>query len=189
MYVNGTPQRRQAFSECPFDTTDDGKLELITDGDTRWNSSYLMIERATLCCHRLNTFVARHTSNKLRHPLSEKSALTEDDWEILEELMGVLEPFWDCTKSLEGRGPKGHNGTLWEILPQFDYLIHHLEEATKKYSGSGIAVSQALHDAVERAYAKLVEYYTRTDDSPYHAAALVLHPYYKWRYREELGQQ
>ena len=49
-YVRGSPQRRKSFKEFAQiifqDDSNDGNLVLILDVETRWNSTYHMLERA-----------------------------------------------------------------------------------------------------------------------------------------------
>lgn len=69
-------------------------------------------------------------------------------------------------------------GSISDVLPTMDYLLHHVETATE-----ATALPQ-LATMMETAWAKLADYYELTEDSPVYSAATVLNPSVMWAYTE-----
>jgi hypothetical protein len=70
------------------------------------------------------------------------------------------------------------NGSITDTLPVMDRLLSHLEEFKLEMEVS----NSGLSDAVEAAWAKLDEYYRRTDQTPVHIISLVVDPRIKLSY-------
>ncbi len=105
------------------------ELMVIRNNSTRWNSTYLMIQRAL----QLQSTIRIYTMTCLekRGPKTDKaikklSLLSDQDWEELAELVIALQPFYQATKRLEGIAKSGY-GSLWECLPVMEYLLADLE--------------------------------------------------------------
>jgi hypothetical protein len=69
---------------------------VILDNSTRWNSTYLSLQRALALRKRIETFCFEH-----RAELS-KDLLNDEEWSELEEIVNGLEPFYEVTLRLEG---------------------------------------------------------------------------------------
>lgn len=134
MYITCTGQRQQLFEKLQeieiSSLRDDDPAKkiykLIEDQDTRWNSSYDMIERAVMLRTAIDEFmykiikeyddyitkVTRNGSKALpkKHktrPTICADHLSVDDWAILTEYLAILKPFKLATKRLEGRALDG----------------------------------------------------------------------------------
>ncbi|KAF6811298.1 transposase-like protein, partial [Colletotrichum musicola] len=90
------------------------ELELIQNNDTRWNSTYLMIERALRKHAEIQIFLEHY--------------LTNEDWIFLTEIKEILEPLYRQTLRTQGWAKEGHHGALWEILTGVEYLMEGLED-------------------------------------------------------------
>ncbi|KAK5994684.1 Putative AC9 transposase-like protein [Cladobotryum mycophilum] len=146
-FIRASPQRTEEFKKSvPEDYNDgdfmlvdesDRELELIINNETRWNSTYLMIERALVQgCSRpalvkqqqLQTFL---NQNQLRRnpstQIPEDDILTIEDWRLLIEIREVLKPLWEQTMRCQGWGKNGNHGRLWEIITGFEFLLTHFE--------------------------------------------------------------
>jgi hAT family C-terminal dimerisation region len=88
----------------------------------------------------------------------------------------ILAPFYKVTKRLEGNAEKGHHGSIWEALPAVELLLEHLEGLKRIHKTGYLATS------VNLAWAKLKEYYQLMDVTPAYAAALFLHPKFRFEY-------
>lgn len=72
------------------------KLKLVQDVVTRWNSTYLMLERLAYLCSHVN------------HALSQQGRKTEDlqitpaEFNLIQDLVNMLRPFFDATELLSG---------------------------------------------------------------------------------------
>jgi hypothetical protein len=125
-YVRGSPQRIQRFLEIRQDkTTTVNDLLLVSENDTRWNSSYSMLSRALQLQTVVNYFVS--TTSDLN-----EDALSTSDWFVLKEIHAVLAPFYHATLALEGRAAQGQHGTLCEVIPTLQGLKKKLLEDEKR---------------------------------------------------------
>ena len=136
-YISWSSQRQQLFEkiqEIEIARLPDGDPEkrlykLVEDQETRWNSSYDMIDRAVKLrpvideyMHKImkehEDYVQKITRNGTRQKPKRHYArpaicddyLTDDDWSVLTEYLAILKPFKMATKRLEGRAVDGeHN--------------------------------------------------------------------------------
>lgn len=133
-YIRWSGQREQLFekiqeieiSSLPSDDPAKKIYKLVEDQETRWNSSYDMIEHAVMLQSAIHEFmrkiikeyddyIARITHNNSRslpkrhqpRPTICDDYLTEDDWSVLTEYLAILKPFKIATKRLEGRAIDG----------------------------------------------------------------------------------
>jgi hAT family C-terminal dimerisation region len=175
-------------------------LMLIQDNKTRWNSTYMMIDRALYMRDSIEGLVAvteRHHSKDKRLP--EEDSLTEEDWRVLCEIHHILEPFFYQTKYTEGRAKSAVHGCIWETLPSIEFLLSHLERLKTHYQSESCPPAdpkvsdaelsnenrQRIRECINNAWSKLDQYYKLLDDSPVYASALWLHPSYGWLYVDE----
>ena len=94
---------------------------VICDNDTRWNSTYLSMERALILETKIRVYSENH-----RDDLGE-DFMTLADWDVIRELKQCLEPFWELTIDLQSQAADGTHGAIWEALPAIEYLLRHLE--------------------------------------------------------------
>jgi hypothetical protein len=210
VFIRRTPQRRELFLSfsddldmrelvLALDSSDEANTMLVQDNDTRWNSTYLMIDRALKKRREIEAFVRvseMNTDAKKRVP--EKDQLTDEEWRILAETHRILQPLFYSTKHLEGRGRTATHGSIWETLPSMEYILSHFENLKTQYAyddymqAEDVATDEMtvesrkhFREAINNAWRKLNDYYTLLDDSPVYTAALVLHPGHNWQYIEE----
>jgi hypothetical protein len=181
-YIRRTPQRIASFRNIQQTPEDMDSLLVVSDNATRWNSTYDMLKRAL----KLRTFLEIYIQRQIE--LDAKSTLKDDwlvadDWNQLEELMVLLEPFKTLTTSLEGDPYEGKRGSMWEVLPAMDMLLQKLEQAKERLRDQ--ADSTFLRTAVNNAWLVMDKYYDLTDQSPAYTIALVLNPRLKWHYIEK----
>src|SRR5256885_3902292 len=101
---------------------------VIADNRTRWNSTFLSLERGLKLYNKISLYSLDH-----KDELGEDFLLSED-WDILRRMESYLQPFYRTTKQLEGHAADGHHGAIWEALPAMEYLLRHLEHL--KQTGS-----------------------------------------------------
>ena len=84
-----------ACSEFKNLQTDQGlsPLLLVQDVQTRWNSTYLMLERML----KLKRYVQQYLGDH-----SELLIITSNEWKIMNNLVKLLEPFFRLTKEMSG---------------------------------------------------------------------------------------
>ena len=103
--------------------------------------------------------------------------LSKNKWEQLEKIKKILKPFEEVTKHLEGTAIHGHHGSIWEALPAVELLLQHLEKMKQEYRDQSL-----LSTSINLAWSKLNKYYQLMDKVPVYAAALFLHPSYRFNY-------
>lgn len=138
-WVRASPQRSEYFRASISRSVDEGdtyllheetifELQLILNNDTRWNSTYLMIERALKKQSQIQSFLSM---NQLeadpQKRLPEEDILTCEDWRLLVELQDILQPLYKQTIRTQGWAKDGSHGALWEILGGVEYLLERME--------------------------------------------------------------
>ena len=214
-YVFQSPQRLQRFHDIQM--LDDVEVSipahlqgtssakwwnLERDNDTRWNSTYNMIERALQLKEAVERFIDQEiddfesnerrsarsqvTSASKKRPSIINDNLSSDDWFVLTEYKRILEPIWEATMMLEGDAVNGRNGAIWEVLPVYEFILeqfYDLDEQYKKYPGEN---AQNFHTSLQLGIQKLDDYYWLLDETPAYLAAVVLHPQLKWQWIEKI---
>ena len=174
-WIRCTPQRRTNFLNQPilYDLVGDLQKQeafmLRADNDTRWNSSWGMVDSALKQQHRVDTFCSLE-------PGLENDKLTLEDWADLRQLMELLAPFKWLTMLGEERGSL--YGSIATTLWGMDMLLEMLETARTKSKPNNLQFQGSL----DLAWTLLQGYYGKTDDSPVHVASLVLDPRLKFSY-------
>jgi hypothetical protein len=138
-WVRSSPQRSEFF-KATIKEGEDGsgislseqstlELQLLLNNETRWNSTFLMIERALRKQANIQTFLARNLDEidpQKRIPVEDH--LEMEDWRLLTELKEVLEPLYHQTMRTQGWAKQGGHGALWEILAGMEYLLEKMED-------------------------------------------------------------
>ncbi|KAF4491061.1 Pyruvate decarboxylase [Colletotrichum fructicola Nara gc5] len=136
-FVRASPQRTERYRKAAAEVDGDSdfrifsesrrEAQLILNNDTRWNSTYLMIERAVKKKTEIQAFLlANNDDDDARQHISEKDLLSSEDWKVLAEIGMILEPFYLQTKRCEGWGINDGHGRLWEVTLGIEYLLSHL---------------------------------------------------------------
>ncbi|KAJ0131296.1 Uncharacterized protein HZ326_25613 [Fusarium oxysporum f. sp. albedinis] len=138
-FIRASPQRTEAFraharEQEEVDTyklaeESTAELEVIQNNATRWNSNYMMIERALVKQSELNSFIQElglEADASKRVPTAD--ILTSDDWKVLREVSHILEPVYNMTMRTQGWGTSGGHGRLWEVMTGMEFVLEHLED-------------------------------------------------------------
>lgn len=142
---------------------------LLLDCKTRWNSTFLMIQRALRLRPIIETFLTLHSAAPIRH-----FGLTQDEWRQLEYLCDLLAPFYLMTTTLSKfEGPAVH-----QVLEVYDTLFDHIEYSSHKLQRKRVDWKLRIRAGLENAHQKLREYYSRTYKSEgyVYAIATILNP-------------
>ncbi|KAM4061909.1 transposase-like protein [Hirsutella rhossiliensis] len=153
----------------------------------RWNSIYMMIKRALelRCAIELYQSRWQKPKNDPDHRDLTNDFLNAGDWVELERFYEFLKPFYILTKTIEGNaskpGAEGGHGAVWETLKTMDYLFMKFKQAAEDTQ-----FQEASHfkSGIDCGWAKLEDYYVKTDRTPVYRAALALHPSYGYDYFE-----
>ncbi|KAF5267591.1 hypothetical protein FOXYS1_1530 [Fusarium oxysporum] len=138
-FIRATPQRTEAFKAHAREQEEadiykhaeesTAKLEVIQNNATRWNSTYMMIERALIKQSELNSFIQElGLGTDASKRVLTADILTSDDWKVLREVSHILEPIYNMTMRTQGRGTSGGHGRLWEVMTGMEFVLEHLED-------------------------------------------------------------
>ncbi|KAF4337460.1 hypothetical protein FBEOM_8660, partial [Fusarium beomiforme] len=138
-FIRASPQRTEAFKTHAREQEEvdsyklaeesTAELEVIQNNATRWNSTYMMIERALVKQSELNSFIQElglEADASKRVPTAD--VLTSDDWKVLREVSHILEPVYNMTMRTQGWGTSGGHGRLWEVMTGMEFVLEHLED-------------------------------------------------------------
>jgi hypothetical protein len=148
--VRSSPQRREKFA-IYIDNAKLPQLELLIDVKTRWNSTFMMIERALTLrqpLHDISTLLPELIVYKLN----------EDEWETLGVVCKLLEKFSLASQYFTG----DQYPTLTAAIPGYNFLLDKLEDAQKTLRGD-----PSISNAIEAALLKLKQYYVKADADVY----------------------
>jgi hypothetical protein len=156
-FIRASPQRTEAFKahareQEEVDTyklaeESTAELEVIQNNATRWNSTYMMIERALVKQSELNSFIQElglEADASKRVPTAD--ILTSDDWKVLREVSHILEPVYNMTMRTQGWGTSRGHGRLWEVMTGMEFVLEHLEDWRVLYE------DQTADPAAEKRY-------------------------------------
>ncbi|KAJ5413612.1 hypothetical protein N7509_000239 [Penicillium cosmopolitanum] len=133
------------------------------DVDTRWNSTYLMIQDALRLQTELGQFVQIH-------PEVQALQLIDDEWSTLQQVAKILKPFSDHTNSVSKACP-----TIVESLPIY-WSLDDLLNDVRNAEGDFEDVNIEIRDAVERGIRKMNKFARKMDDNLLYYVASVLDP-------------
>lgn len=88
IYINASSQRKDAFTKLQNRAT---PLVLIQDVKTRWNSTYLMLERARWLRSTLDMYCLADKLDKMK--------LNAEEWRQIDYLLCLTKPFFEYTTS------------------------------------------------------------------------------------------
>ncbi|SCN83712.1 uncharacterized protein FFE2_05497 [Fusarium fujikuroi] len=209
-FTRKTPQRRELWSRCVHEAREmedatsfddiSPHIQLRPDQQTRWNSTSIMIDRAL----RLQTVIDQFCIRSLDDPepskrISERDILYPDDWAYLRQIAGILRPFKEETKKLEGHKEATISFVIYSYKKLYQHLCDHysiLFTAAALPSSSNPSppnpppfyssvMDQALPpqatnsqacEAITNAVNKLYTYGKKITSSPVYWAAIILHP-------------
>ena len=139
VWITRTPQRREKFEAKVKQLLPGSKaLTLIRGNLTSWSGDYLSLTRAFTLPEPIEDFVSsamRHNESGEKDDLPQAlkyDELPPADWDILLDIMDLLQPFHKWQICLQKRD---HYGQMHEIFPAMDELrlLGHLEESKTLY--------------------------------------------------------
>lgn len=124
VFIRWTPQRRNKyFNQNVNELRDISTFMIVLDNDTRWGSTFDMIDSAIKNRERIDAFIAVT-------PELADDYLSEQDWEDLAAMMELLKPFKLVTMMGQEKGTRF--GSIASVLWGFDFLMNQLEKARRK---------------------------------------------------------
>jgi hypothetical protein len=148
---------------------------LIRDGGIRWNSAYMMTDRAIVLRRALDTYCRESENTAIT-----ADTLTQGDWADLTKIKAILEPLFLITKDLEGcLADTNHEGLLYQVVLELYGIYSHLKSCFVEYEHA--PDDNFIRTCLQAALAKIKKYLDLMKIAPAWTAAVVLHPRYKWR--------
>jgi hypothetical protein len=169
IYINGSPQRREAFYNLQ---TTDVKIVPLQDVKTRWNSTYLMLRRAKRLRSIFTLFCIEYET--------EEMLLSDQEWRQIDYLLCITEPFFDYTTQLS----KTRDITAHFVFKIYNKLFAHLEKSMRQLQRKRVVWKKQMFNALEAGRVKLDEYYSQTDSIRGHIYAIstMLAPVNKFKF-------
>ena len=143
VFIRRSTQRRELFKRISNREVDDidglllnedaKNLGVIQDNKTRWNSTYLMINRALKKKDDIETFIRYLDQGDPDKRVPCEDHLSSEDWAILTETAHILKPLYDQTMRHQSRAKQGHHGAIWEVLPSIEFILQHFETLKSQY--------------------------------------------------------
>ncbi|KAI3412438.1 Diacylglycerol kinase (DAG kinase) [Psidium guajava] len=101
-YVRSSPGRLRRFKDCIEFENIESKSLVCLDVETRWNSTYMMLEAALKFQTAFSSLAFR--DHKFDQELSKVKGLpTSDDWEYARNFLPFLKLFYDTTLKVSGK--------------------------------------------------------------------------------------
>ncbi|KAB5587497.1 Zinc finger BED domain-containing protein 4 [Ceratobasidium theobromae] len=162
---------------------------VIKSVKVRWNSILAEIRRAALLKAAINQYVATLDEGKsgaaLRRAraLKKKWTITDEEWDLLDELVKILEPFEAATRDYSKRG----RTVLHSVLPTYAILREKLIETRVRLRTSSFvsSTSEILIDALEAGEVKLNKYFELAQKSDLTLLASIFHPGMRLQYFQD----
>ena len=160
IHIMASPQRVQKFKSLS------GGLLPIRDNSTRWNSWYLMIDRAvSKIKSAIQLYIADDESLA-------SDTLSSDDWRLLISIQKILKNFYDATKASESS-----KAALDLTLRTVDFIIASFEEALEEFNEHDV-----LRESLHAGLTLITSYWNKYQFSPVYTTAIVLDPREKMDY-------
>ncbi|KAJ5300082.1 hypothetical protein PENANT_c146G01845 [Penicillium antarcticum] len=172
VFITASPQRREAFRALQ---TTEPKLLPIQDVRTRWNYTFLMLERAKKLQRVFNQYCSTHQYVQFQ--------LGQEEWRQVEYLLLVTKPFFHYTKILS----KTQDVTVHSVFSIYKELFSHLDDVTELLERKTVSWKKRMLQALQAAKQKLSKYYRATDSESFgtvYAIATILCPSKKLRFFE-----
>jgi hypothetical protein len=122
------------------------------NNETRWNSTYMMIERALRKQTDIRAFIfATQEEEDGARRIPAEDILSSEDWRVLGEVNEILKPIYLQTMRTQGWGKGDSHGRLWEVVIGMEYLLEHFEDWKVFYSEvTEETMGETQVDAAER---------------------------------------
>ncbi|KAM0056897.1 putative HAT dimerization domain, ribonuclease H-like superfamily, hAT-like transposase, RNase-H [Helianthus debilis subsp. tardiflorus] len=171
-YVRASPARLQKFLACVEEEKIESNSLVCMDFETRWNSTFLMLESAIKFKKAFSNLLLKDSSCVKEVLKCECGLLNEEDWNNVNSLLPFLKIFYEATLRFSGSRYVTSNSYVYEILG-----IGTVIDGFSMSSDDSIS-SMALN--MKRKYQKYWGDVTKLNHFLF--IAVVLDPRRKWKY-------
>lgn len=148
------------------ETSSQRLLRLVNNGGIRWNSTYLMIERAIHLRDALTLYQIDEGES-----MNKEDLLEREDWDELNNLRDLLAPIHEVSMHVQSVGSTA--GALHNTLTSMEYLLQHLE--TRRAQPN----TKYYNACLNAGWLKLRKYYQLSDLNPAYIMAVFLNPHHR----------
>src|SRR5450432_3197781 len=143
------------------------------DVDTRWNSTYLMLEASIKARRQISRWISFY---------SNIPQFTELDWDYLQQIAKVLRRFYEHTEYIS------RSALQMSYAVPIYYDLHDILNDVAERTSDFMDLNESISQAVQSSLALYKKYYDFMDGLDVYYIALILNPRYKTRLLEqELG--
>lgn len=170
-YVRSSPSRLRKFKACVELENIESKSLVCLDVETRWNSTYLMLESALKFERAFSNMEFR--DSKYAQELSKGKGLpTSEDWNYARRFLPFLKLFFDTTIKVSGSSYVTSNNMTKDV-----YGIYMMIE---RYRGNE---EQSLQEMAQRMKTKFHKYFGNVNNINLTLfIACIVDPRHKWDY-------
>lgn len=159
VFINASPQRWEAFLNLQ---SEEPRLAPIQDVRTRWNSTYLMLQRANRLSDSYQRYCAEHQRPEFR--------LVKSEWRQIEYLLHITKSFYKWTVGLS----KIKATTIHDMFRVYNRLFTHFEQAQARLRRKKVPWKKAMLKALEAGSKKLSVYYKAQAHGSLYAIGTIL---------------
>jgi hypothetical protein len=165
IWISRSPERKSQWRDiCKRSGLSDTLIPY--DIDTRWNSTYLMLEAGIKAKRQVSKWIQSY---------SNMPQFTEADWDYLQQVASVLRRFYEHTEYVSQLAPQ-----MSYAVPIY-YDLHDLIHEAANREGDFANLSEDIAIAVSTSLKKYQKYYDFMDGLDIYYIALILNPRYKTR--------
>ncbi|KAJ5900313.1 uncharacterized protein N7473_004383 [Penicillium subrubescens] len=168
LWIARSPQRIQKWDNRPSYTK-----AINYDVDTRWNSTFVMIERAEECRRQLEDTVNDE-------PDIEALRLTHNDWRQLSDIKKILTPFNEYTEYVSRDSPSIHMAA--RMFEELRSILLAIKERRGEWQKTSAAITISVSDGISL----LERYHDCVKDNDIYYIASILDPRIKTKWLKTL---
>ncbi len=165
-HFHHSSQACTAFKNIQIENGSKQPLLLVQDVKTRWNSTFLMLQRLS----RLKSTVQLYAGdNEIPIP-------TANEWQLMEKVLRLLQPFFEITKKVSSE-----QSIISAVIPDLAALDRYLTKYTTKDSGVH-TLKDELRQEVQQRFFSLNEHDLDVTSSKPYIVSTLLDPRFKGKF-------